>query len=1208
MDSKNSLEPKPSATAVPTIVPARFPVELDLPNADETILQDAKTAIRQEYRDSSKWKRLRCRKVSVIAERDRGTIYAIHVGSSVEFDWTWEGAIAFRPHALGDGDGEIDMADFEESPVDEACLWSGEILEVDERNGCLYVCLSNPENPPTIGAFLVKPFDFLATLYNIYHEPRFEAIHDELTKRLYAAVGEVSVQVARRSSVGLPSLREWWRQAWSILWGPPGTGKTYTTGQQIAEVLSDKSERFLVVSTTNRATDAVALSIGMAAQAKCPQSIEAGELLRIGKGASLQTFQNKSLEAMLQGTESEMLNDIDSLAQQLKLFEDWDEKALIRKQIAQLRMGGSDQSNRIFIDSSVRVVMATAFKAMRFIDTEVIRRMLECGEAPFTTIFIDEAGLLSRAAIAALSLLASRRVVLVGDSKQLAPISRISRIVPTKQETWLAKSGLSHLDHFDSTQPNVHLLSEQRRMHPQVCEAISKYQYDGNLKSAPETATRPPRAPDLLANESRAIWYVLDEEASDLASIRAERGPGNRSWIREITPDILAKLFHDSGMRRSSGLYLSPFRAQSQAIAKWFAAEKITTWESSTVHSQQGHEADIVIFDTVNAGSYGWPYDEWKRLINVGLSRAREAVIVLASRSEMQEPYLNPLVDHLAPRILIRRDGKVQWAVAGASQQGTNSEQRLADKNLGDQFAKRKAMKPVLSQEQQRLSNLDLDGKPRLVRGVAGSGKTVVLSSWLAKTARRLAKDQDARIWAVYANRSLHRLLSESIEAAWKGSGSTDLFPWERVSLLHVKDVLQEILPSVSLSMNAFRFEYDRAAEEYLQRQREATVVPRCRALFIDEAQDMGPNVLRMLLSLVEQSDREDRNSRSAHIFFDNAQNVYKQKTPKWSEFGLDMRGRSTIMRESFRSTQPIMEFALNVLHRLSSVGDHPDHRELLSLGLIERTERNGKEWLRVNFSQTNGPKPIVKQFSSRAEEFYALENHLRRLILKEGVAASDICLLYNGKLASRLLETKLAPKLSKIGVELSVQVNRPFERKSNTLVVTTPHSYKGYDSEIVLIPCADQFTTKEGEILFASLYVAMTRAKSILGVYFTDTGKSSVKVLNGVLKACHKALSEAPRIDSQECGSQADFDNLLEQIGSQHRKWLQSLRRDYKIIQEPIIDSGGQVIAEPLFWFDKNGKHHACFLEAISDTLERMLADLGIVRIEVGQPLDHAE
>src|SRR5581483_4348923 len=121
MDRENSQNEIGDVASRGEFQPARFRVELDLPPADPSFLLDAKLAVRQEFQDCSKWKRLRCRKVSVIAERDRGTIYAVHVGSSVEFDWTWEGAVAFRPHALSDdGDGNIDMADFEESPVSEA--------------------------------------------------------------------------------------------------------------------------------------------------------------------------------------------------------------------------------------------------------------------------------------------------------------------------------------------------------------------------------------------------------------------------------------------------------------------------------------------------------------------------------------------------------------------------------------------------------------------------------------------------------------------------------------------------------------------------------------------------------------------------------------------------------------------------------------------------------------------------------------------------------------------------------------------------------------------------------------------------------------------------------------------------------------------------------------------------------------------------------
>lgn len=1180
--------PDEAPTQLTEFQPAHFRAELGLPPADDQLLKDAATSVRQEFRDCSKWKRLRCRKVSIFAERDRGTVYVVHVGSSVEFDWTWEGSVAFRPKSLDESTLFSDFS-YENAAYEDEIVWQGEVLEVDERNGCLFISLDNPEAMPTTGSFFVRPFEFLSVLDAVFNESEFEAVRQDLSHRLAAAEGGIHPPVAKPSRVGLPHMQDWWQYSWNILWGPPGTGKTWTTGQQIVAVLDDPTERILVVSTTNRAADAVALSIGNAAQSRSLSELDEGKLLRIGKGASLQSFTSSGLESMLRGTESELLHKIDDLAGQLRLFDSWEEKAFTRKQIGELRAGSGDQSKRIFVDPDIRVVVATAFKAMSYLKDNLVTKALENGDAPFTTIFIDEAGLMSRTAIAALSYLAARRVVLVGDSKQLAPISRISRILPTRQQTWLASSGLSHLDDLEDTPKAVHVLAEQRRMHPDVCKVVSDFQYGGFLKTAAETQQRQSHLAPLLADFSRAIWYVLDEESTDLAAIRAERGPGNKSWVRGITPSVLEKLFSDPGVRQSKGLFISPYKAQAQAIANLFAAWGLTNWEASTVHSQQGSEADVVIFDTVNAGSYNWPYEEWKRLVNVALSRAREAVIVLASRSEMDEPYLKPLIRRLTQSVLIEEDNTVHWRKVEHSHRDirrrsnkTHDDAGNSEGGMGEQIAQRKDMKPVLSQEQQRLTNLNLDGKPRLVRGVAGSGKSIVLCNWLAKTVKRLEGSKDIRIWAVYANRSLHKLLRESVESSWSSLSEGELFekpqfPWEKVSLLHIKDVLAGMLPSASLSMNDFEFDYDRAAEEFLNRQDVAELLPRCSALFIDEAQDMGPSTLRLLLSIVEQTDAEDPNSRSAHIFYDNAQNIYGRKTPKWSEFGLDMRGRSTIMRESFRSTTPIAELAVNVLHRLTPADQRQDQNELMGMGLIEKGERNGEEWLRVRFNQIDGPKPIFHSFDNRNDEIDAIAGHLKHLIQKEGISPTDICVIYNGKAVVQLLESKLRPKLAEIAVEMSVQTNRPFERQENTLVVTTSHSYKGYESEVVMIPCVDQYVTGDGQILANNLYVAMTRARSLLAVYGIREGSSVSRTLSETISVCVEAMNSTPDVEVPT-SIQDDLNDLLDSIGHEHRKWLVALWKRFAIRQEPITDSNDLVVAEPLFWFKKEDALYACF------------------------------
>lgn len=144
----------------------------------------------------------------------------------------------------------------------------------------------------------------------------------------------------------------------------------------------------------------------------------------------------------------------------------------------------------------------------------------------------------------------------------------------------------------------------------------------------------------------------------------------------------------------------------------------------------------------------------------------------------------------------------------------------------------------------------------------------------------------------------------------------------------------------------------------FIERNGGRPIEDRCNALFIDEAQDMGPSMLRLLLSLVQQNDRADPNSRAANIFYDNAQNIYGTGTPKWSEYGLDMRGRSTVMRESFRSTKPTIEFAVNVLDHLSET---EEHHELIDLGLLKEVMRGDESWLEVAFNQVGGPKPLFQ-------------------------------------------------------------------------------------------------------------------------------------------------------------------------------------------------------------------------------------------------------
>ena len=69
---------------------------------------------------------------------------------------------------------------------------------------------------------------------------------------------------------------------------------------------------------------------------------------------------------MLRGTETEFLAQIEALAVQLARTEDSEQKAMIRKEIKEIREAMNDSAQRNFLDESVRVVVGTSFKATTF--------------------------------------------------------------------------------------------------------------------------------------------------------------------------------------------------------------------------------------------------------------------------------------------------------------------------------------------------------------------------------------------------------------------------------------------------------------------------------------------------------------------------------------------------------------------------------------------------------------------------------------------------------------------------------------------------------------------------------------------------------------------------------------------------------------------------------------------------------------------------
>ncbi len=122
----------------------------------------------------------------LVRNRERHSLYRC-VGHSVEFDWTWEGAVAFRPLLLKEFAEDADSfvtSDDQDLDIDDSIIWKGEVLEVDEAKGRIYVCVTDPEHPPVTGSSTVRPFEFLAFLESVFNDDCHETYQNLTPSRL----------------------------------------------------------------------------------------------------------------------------------------------------------------------------------------------------------------------------------------------------------------------------------------------------------------------------------------------------------------------------------------------------------------------------------------------------------------------------------------------------------------------------------------------------------------------------------------------------------------------------------------------------------------------------------------------------------------------------------------------------------------------------------------------------------------------------------------------------------------------------------------------------------------------------------------------------------------------------------------------------------------------------------------------------------------
>jgi hypothetical protein len=336
----------------------------------------------------------------------------------------------------------------------------------------------------------------------------------------------------------------------------------------------------------------------------------------------------------------------------------------------------------------------------------------------------------------------------------------------------------------------------------------------------------------------------------------------------------------------------------------------------------------------------------------------------------------------------------------------------------------------------------------RLIRGVAGSGKTLVLVA-RAKLLTRMHPEWKILIccFNVILSRSIKSILNIDKQ-------------YENIEVLTYHEFLYENFrvyeDSLSDSLaNGIEDGYQKA--------------PVYDAVLVDEGQDLEAPWVRLLSRCV------NRETGSLLIAEDRAQDIYRRKTSLLKDTGLDFRGRSRVLSINYRNSQKVLEFAWN-FYKTFRKEEHAE--DLIS---PESTKRKGKD-------------PIVRKFSTFKDETYWIAEEIKFLV-ESGVTHEEILVLYrvqkyNGMSYLEILSNHFKDK----GIPFTWsskdrKAKSSFRIDSGGVKLMTIDSAKGLDYKAVFIIACDLMPLsivedKDREV--SLMYIGMTRTTDYLYLSYT--------------------------------------------------------------------------------------------------------------------------
>lgn len=473
---------------------------------------------------------------------------------------------------------------------------------------------------------------------------------------------------------------------------------------------------------------------------------------------------------------------------------------------------------------------------------------------------------------------------------------------------------------------------------------------------------------------------------------------------------------------------------------------------------------------------------------------------------------------------------------------------------------------------EQRKAAMSVIDSPQRIRGLAGSGKTILLTM---KAALYHLSNPDAEILYTYYTKDLYDLIRRLIERFYREAADNHEPNWQKIHIYHawggaeLPGVYSSVCKDVKIqpitfqtartfnSKNPFAYVCSRLLEIDLPKRYDLTL--------IDEGQDF-PNEFYQLCYRITKN----RRIVWAYDEFQNIFDVELQDEKK--TFGKNENDKylvdferhenpneDIVLHCCYRTPRQVLIAAFSlglgiyhtkVLQRLES----NTHWESLGFSIEKGTCRTGEEMIvsrpidntpSVEMNNSNIPSLSIETFEDNILECQHVSNCIMNDIENEGLLPDDICVICLDTKNIASYYTHISRYLNDKNIHTFNMLNAPNANKKfsfeGCVTLATLNKAKGNETGMVYIVGTDSVFNKADNVIERNkLFTAMTRAKG--WVHITGSGSSMSKCKDELAKLqdCdYKLVFNQPSTEQTKTvmqGSirqQSELENLFKSIST---------------------------------------------------------------------------